>query len=219
VTSLCFVLFFLPACRTSAHLADPVIALRFPHLCLLVCVSALITCAMITSHHYTLLPCDFTLMATLSTATVSSLAQLRVQDTKEKRQHRCKAEESGYTRSEQLLVMPTEQLTDWELLPEEYFKWIRMFKGPAGFLDVKYQTCWFSGVWTDSIVYTFLPPGDSSLYTVQICMVVISWFYSYMRLDCWPHSIFYPAPRLAIQGLAHSSVITRYDATIILIVS
>ena len=125
--------FFLPACRTSAHLADPEIALRFPHLCLLVCVSALITCAVITSHHYTLLPCDFTLMATLSTATVSSLAQLWVHDTKEKRQHRCKAEESGYTRSEQLLVMPTEQLTDWEVLPEEYFKSIRMFEGLAGF--------------------------------------------------------------------------------------
>jgi len=53
-----------------------------------VCTSALIKCTIITSH--TLLPCDFTLVdltAALSAgiATMSSLAQLRVWDTKAQR--------------------------------------------------------------------------------------------------------------------------------------
>ena len=42
-----------------------------------------------------------------------------------------KLTESGNDRSEQLLVMPTEQATDcWRAL-----EWNAMFEGPAGFLD------------------------------------------------------------------------------------
>ena len=41
--------------------------------------------------------------------------------------------ESGNTRSEQLFVMPTEQLTNWERLKIA----LGMFKGPAEFLDKK----------------------------------------------------------------------------------
>ena len=45
-----------------------------------------------------------------------------------------KLTESGNDRSEQLLVMPTEQATDcWRAL-----EWNAMFEGPAGFLDMNY---------------------------------------------------------------------------------
>jgi len=46
---------------------------------------------------------------------MSSLAQLQVQDTEKQRQHRCnnaRLTESRNTRSEQLLMMPTEPLND-----------------------------------------------------------------------------------------------------------
>ena len=87
-------------------------------ICLFVCTSALNTCTIITMH--ALLPCDFTLvdlMSALSTgvATISSLAQLRVGDTGEQRQCRCddvRLTVSRNARSEQLLMIPTEQLTD-----------------------------------------------------------------------------------------------------------
>ena len=55
--------------------------------------------------------------------------------------------ESGNARSEQLIVMPTEQLI---VMPKEHrlrmaarraLEWVRMFKGLAGFIDMKYQTC------------------------------------------------------------------------------
>jgi len=39
---------------------------------------------------------------------------------------------SGNARSEQLLVMPTESLTNWEWLPaRRSTEWIGMFEGPA----------------------------------------------------------------------------------------
>ena len=105
--------------------AGPNIALSFLRLFVCTCASALITSAIITSH--TLLPCDFTLVnlaAALSTdvATMSSLAELRVWDTKKQRQHRCndtRLTESRNARRKQLLMMPTEQLTIWEWLPGE----------------------------------------------------------------------------------------------------
>ena len=92
------------------------------HVCWFVCASALITCTVITS--CTLLPCNFTLvnlMAALSAgvATKSSLAQLQVWDTAEQRQQKCdniRLIKSGHARSEQLFMMPTELLTDWEWL-------------------------------------------------------------------------------------------------------
>jgi len=70
-------------------------------------------CAIITS--CTLLPCNFTLMAALNTGVApSNLAQLQCRDAKEQRQCRyddARMTESGKSGSEQLLVMPTEQLT------------------------------------------------------------------------------------------------------------
>ena len=74
----------------------------------------------------TLLPFNFTLVgltAALSTgvATINSLAQLGVQDTEEWRQCRCgdaRLTENSNAKSKQLLMLPTEQLTDWEWLPE-----------------------------------------------------------------------------------------------------
>ena len=65
-------------------------------------------------------------MAALSTgvATVSSLAQLQVQDTNKQKQCRhndARLTKSGNTRGEQLLVTPTEPLTDCEWLPGELF--------------------------------------------------------------------------------------------------
>jgi len=53
--------------------------------------------------------------------------------------------QSGNARSQQLIVMPTEQLI---VMPKEYtlrmaarraLEWVRMFKGLAGFTDMKYQ--------------------------------------------------------------------------------
>ena len=44
---------------------------------------------------------------------MSSLAQLQVQDTEEQKQRRHKAEFRN-ARSEQLLMIPTEQLIDWK---------------------------------------------------------------------------------------------------------
>ena len=82
-------------------------------------MSALITCAIIKSCNIVAMRLNFSRlqMAALSTgvATVSSLAQLRVQDTNKQKQCRhndTRLTESGNARSEQLLVMPTEPLTD-----------------------------------------------------------------------------------------------------------
>lgn len=61
----------------------PKIALHFPRL--LVCASSLNMRTIIMSH-ISLLPCDFTLST--GVANVSSLAQLRVRDTKKQKQRR-----------------------------------------------------------------------------------------------------------------------------------
>jgi len=50
----------------------------------------------------------------------SSVAQLRVRGTEEQRDEDARLTESGNARSEQLLVMPTKQLTDREWLPGEH---------------------------------------------------------------------------------------------------
>ena len=73
-------------------------------------------------HNYVtiLLQCEFTLAgltAALSTgvATMSSLAQIYVRDTKKQMQHRCddaRLTKIRNTRSKQLRVMPTESLTN-----------------------------------------------------------------------------------------------------------
>ena len=82
-------------------------------------------CAIITSR--TFLACDFTLAdltAAFSTgvATTSSLVELQFQDTEEHMQCRhdnVRLTESRNTRSEQLVVVPTEKLTDCKWLPGE----------------------------------------------------------------------------------------------------
>ena len=83
------------------------------------------TCAIIIS--CTLLPCDYTLVklasltAALSTgiATLSSLAQLWVWSRGNTGCDDARLTKSGNSRSKQLLVSPTEQLTDWEWLSGE----------------------------------------------------------------------------------------------------
>jgi len=72
--------------------------------------------------------CDFTLVdfrrLYCGVATMTSLVQLRVQDSEKWRQCRgdnVRLTESGNARSKQLLVMPTELLTDCEGLPGELF--------------------------------------------------------------------------------------------------
>jgi len=71
--------------------------------CLLVFASTLIMCTL-----HTLLSCDFPFL--------DGCLELRAQDTMEQRQHR---RESGNTRSEQLLMLPIKQLTNYEWLPGE----------------------------------------------------------------------------------------------------
>ena len=71
---------------------------------------------------------DFGLDGFLSTteATMSSsVAQLRVRGTEEQRERRRESDESGNARSEQLLMMPTEQVTDREWLPGEHLILLR----------------------------------------------------------------------------------------------
>ena len=79
---------------------------------LLVCASSLNMCTIIMSN-ISLLPCDFTLST--GVANMSSLAQLRVRDTKKQKQRGhddARMTESRNTRNE--------QLTDKELLPGKH---------------------------------------------------------------------------------------------------
>ena len=88
-------------------------------------VSALIMCTTIIS--CTLLPCDFALVDFRYGLMWYSLAQLPVQDTEKQRQHRCddaKWTESGNTRSEQLLMMSTEQLSRLRMAARRALEWI-----------------------------------------------------------------------------------------------
>jgi len=98
----------------------------------------------------TLLPCDLTLVgfSNLDSCFVwllmSSLAQWRYEfelDTEKQRQFRCDVArliENGNARSKQLLVMPTESLTNRENGCQES-SWVDWsVEGPAFFLDMKY---------------------------------------------------------------------------------
>jgi len=75
-------------------------------------------------------------------STMSSLAQLQVRHSEKQRQCRCNdmKTESRNTRSEQLFVIPTEPLTNWEWLPGELLV-VRNGQRPSWLLDMKYQTC------------------------------------------------------------------------------
>ena len=109
-----------------------------------ICVSTLIMCAIITSR--TLLPCDLlsTLARLLCVATVSSLPQLRDRDgywkQRQRRRDDARLTESRNARSEQLLMLPTESLTNREWLPRELLSGSERQR-PGWFLDMKYQTC------------------------------------------------------------------------------
>ena len=64
-------------------------------------------------------------------------------DTEKQRQRRrddARLTESGNARSEQLLVVPTESLTNREWLPGELLSGSER-RRPGWFLDMKYQTC------------------------------------------------------------------------------
>ena len=64
-------------------------------------------------------------------------------DTEKQRQRGrddAKLTESGNTRTEQLLVVPTESLTNREWLPGELLNGSE-HRRPGWFLDMKYQTC------------------------------------------------------------------------------
>ena len=113
--------------------AGPNIAVKYLHLvCLLVCASPLIMCAIIMSR--TLLPCDFTLaslMAALST-TKGSLAQLWVHDTKKQRQHRCEADQDQKWQK-QTATRDAYRVTYWlRMASRRALEWNEMFKSPAG---------------------------------------------------------------------------------------
>ena len=64
-------------------------------------------------------------------------------DTEKQRQRRCnnaRLTESGNARTEQLLVVPTESLTNRELLPGELLNGSECQR-LGWFLDMKYKTC------------------------------------------------------------------------------
>ena len=64
-------------------------------------------------------------------------------DTEKQRQRRrddARLTESGNARTEQLLVVPTESLTNREWLPGELLNGSEC-RRPGWFLDMKYQTC------------------------------------------------------------------------------
>ena len=61
--------------------------------------------------------------------------------------------ESGNARSEQLLVVPTESLTNREWLPGELLSGSE-HRRPSWFLDMKYQTCYshINEVWVGLLI-------------------------------------------------------------------
>ena len=78
-------------------------------------------------------------------------------DIEKQRQYRCsdaRLTESRNARSEQLLMVPTESLTNREWLPGELLSGSERRK-PGWFLDVKYQTC--------SVWYRDANPGQDSV--------------------------------------------------------
>ena len=98
--------------------------------CLCVCLSVCVSCAIFTSRK--LLPCDFisSVLAALSTgvATMSSLAQWDAEKQRQCKHNNVRLTEIGNARSQQLLVMPTESLTNWEGLPGELFSGLDCLK-------------------------------------------------------------------------------------------
>ena len=102
-------------------------------------------------------------------------------DTEKQRQRRrddARLTESGNARSEQLLVVPTESLTNREWLPRELLSGSER-RSPGWFLDMKYQTCYSSAV--ESFVhltslcrtlYSVTEPCCSVLGYTRVCSMV-----------------------------------------------
>ena len=64
---------------------------------------------------------------------MSSVAQLQFQDTKEQRQHRCEADQEQKHQKWAAIVMPTWQVTNWELIAAtRVLECIRIFESSAG---------------------------------------------------------------------------------------
>ena len=106
-------------------------------------------------------------MAALNTGvvTTSSLAQIRVQDTKEQRQHRrnnVRLTKSGNARSEQLLMIPTKQLIDWELVSRRFLSGLECSKAQLVF---RYE---ISDLFATQIV-SFLDPTNPRMDRFQYC--------------------------------------------------
>ena len=113
--------------------------------CLCVCLSVCphLSCVQYLRHANCckLLPCDFisSILAALSTgaATMSSLAEWDAEKQRQCKHNSVRLTESGNARSKQLLVMPTESLTDWEGLPGEFFSGLDCLKARLVFIIMK----------------------------------------------------------------------------------
>ena len=99
-------------------------------------------------------------------ATMSSLAHLRVWVTEKQRQRRCnnaKLTETRNARCKWLLVMPTQQQTDWEWLPGES---PGMFKGWL----FRYETCLYTDKPEEKIAWE---QGQTS-YILELFVIMTS---------------------------------------------
>jgi len=125
---------FLPSSRVQKlWLAGPKIALCF-HVWLFVCLylSHVQQLRHVHGCHATWLQSTMSSVEYLGIKT----AQLQVWGMEKQRQHRCKdtrLTKSGNARSKQLLVMPTEPLTNWEWLPGELLSGSQCSKTPVLF--------------------------------------------------------------------------------------
>ena len=82
-------------------------------------------------------------------------------DTEKQRQRRrnnMRLTESGNARSEQLLVVPTESLTNREWLPRELLSGLE-HQRPGWFLDMKYPTCYW--LWSPGSEVTLAVPHSN----------------------------------------------------------
>ena len=92
-------------------------------------------------------------------------------DTKKQRQHRhdgTRLTESGNARSEQLLVVPTESLTNRQQLLGELLSGSER-RRPGWFLEMKYQTCFLcGGMGYSEVVSVYVCEG----YVMSVCVSV-----------------------------------------------
>jgi len=138
-------LIFTSRPHASCAATGPKITLRFLRLLVNMCVRTYHVCNNYITYIVAMRPCFSGLRQfrrLLCVAIMSSLAQSEM-DTEKQRQHRrdgTRLTESRNTRSEQLLVVPTELLTKRKWLPGELLNGLEC-REPGWFLDMKYQTC------------------------------------------------------------------------------